>query len=263
MHAPCAHLSSNSLVRGSCSSRFARGTPLKPSARLFAKRKAFEVTAAAAGTLTKSPKKESSERFRLNNLSPQKGARRLEKRKGRGYGSGQGGTCGFGMRGQKARSGSGVRDGFEGGQTALYRRLPKLKGIAGGMSAGLPKYNIINLNDLAKKFAEGEEVSIETLQHKRMLNLSGKEAKLPLKVLGDGNIKLKLKIKAAKFSSSAKEKIEAAGGEIIEVPQKPKWTRALHRQKVRAAAAAAPQQPAEKKKPFRPTAKKPAKSPKK
>ena len=85
---------------------------------------------------------------------------------------------------------------------------------------------------------------------------------LSTQILGDGNIKLKLKIKAAKFSSSAKEKIEAAGGEIIEVPQKAKWTRALHRQKVKAAAAAAPPQPAEKKKPFQ-AAKKPAKKPKK
>ena len=117
-----------------------------------------------------------AERLRLNNLSPQEGSRRKEKRKGRGYGSGQvlfgrilpalvasccwrmlplgcaaglrgadyaipsvpqGGSCGFGMRGQKSRSGSGTRPGFEGGQTSLYRRLPKLKGIAGGESTPL------------------------------------------------------------------------------------------------------------------------------
>lgn len=132
----------------------------------------------------------------------------------------QGGTCGFGMRGQKARSGSGVRHGFEGGQTPLFRRLPKLKGIAGGqydtcvyvcstfevtrncchvaflhalvtstfclhagMSAGLPKYITVNLSTLSKKFSDGEEVSLESLTQKRMLNLSGREAKLPLKVL--------------------------------------------------------------------------------
>ena len=78
------------------------------------------------------------ERFRLNNLAPQPGSRRPEKRKGRGYGAGQGGTCGFGMRGQRSRSGPGVRPGFEGGQMPLYRRLPKLKGIAGGESSSDP-----------------------------------------------------------------------------------------------------------------------------
>jgi len=124
------------------------------------------------------------------------------------------------MRGQKARSGKGVRHGFEGGQTPLFRRLPKLKGIAGGqyyscvqvfstseilrnccyvaphfalvtstfclhagMSAGLPKYITVNLSTLSKKFSDGEEVSLESLTQKRMLNLSGREAKLPLKVL--------------------------------------------------------------------------------
>lgn len=73
-----------------------------------------------------------ADRFRLNNLAPQPGARRKNKRKGRGHAAGQGASCGFGMRGQKSRSGSGVRPGFEGGQMPLYRRLPKLKGIAGG-----------------------------------------------------------------------------------------------------------------------------------
>lgn len=73
-----------------------------------------------------------TERFRLGNLSPQPGSRKRNKRKGRGIAAGQGASCGFGMRGQKSRSGSGVRPGFEGGQMPLYRRLPKLKGIAGG-----------------------------------------------------------------------------------------------------------------------------------
>ena len=114
------------------------------------------------------------------------------------------------MRGQKARSGSGVRHGFEGGQTPLFRQLPKLKGIAGGvqpclfsgvmlspliinlmsnalhvvagMSAGLPKYIVVNLKTLSEKFSEGEEVSLDTMSQKRILNLSGREAKLPLKV---------------------------------------------------------------------------------
>lgn len=74
----------------------------------------------------------SSDRFRLDNLGPQRGSRKKAKRKGRGISAGQGGSCGFGMRGQKSRSGPGVRKGFEGGQMPLYRRIPKLKGIAGG-----------------------------------------------------------------------------------------------------------------------------------
>lgn len=71
-------------------------------------------------------------RFRLNNLGPQPGSTKNRKRKGRGHSAGQGGSCGFGMRGQKSRSGPGVRKGFEGGQMPLYRRIPKLRGIAGG-----------------------------------------------------------------------------------------------------------------------------------
>ncbi|EXB97032.1 50S ribosomal protein L15 [Morus notabilis] len=71
-------------------------------------------------------------RFRLNNLGPQPGSRKKGKRKGRGISAGQGNSCGFGMRGQKSRSGPGVRKGFEGGQMPLYRRIPKLRGIAGG-----------------------------------------------------------------------------------------------------------------------------------
>ncbi|GMN38568.1 hypothetical protein TIFTF001_007798 [Ficus carica] len=73
-------------------------------------------------------------RFRLNNLGPQPGSRKKAKRKGRGISAGQGNSCGFGMRGQKSRSGPGVRRGFEGGQMPLYRRIPKLRGIAGGNS---------------------------------------------------------------------------------------------------------------------------------
>ncbi|GAB2280062.1 60S ribosomal protein L15 [Dionaea muscipula] len=74
----------------------------------------------------------STARFRLDNLGPQPGSRRRAKRKGRGHAAGQGKTCGFGMKGQKSRSGPGIRKGFEGGQMPLYRRIPKLRGIAGG-----------------------------------------------------------------------------------------------------------------------------------
>lgn len=167
------------------------------------------------------------ERLRLNNLSPQPGSKRPGKRKGRGYGAGQGGTGGFGMRGQKSRSGSGIRPGFEGGQTPLYRKLPKLRGIAGGMGHGLPDFVTVNLADL-KAFAEGEEVTLAALQEKRILNLSGRDSRLPLKVLGTGNLEAPLTIHAAAFSESAKAKIEAAGGKVVEVPLRQKWTRAAH-----------------------------------
>ncbi|CAL8472121.1 g11663 [Coccomyxa elongata] len=182
---------------------------------------------------------ETTERLRLDNLSPQPGARRPNKRKGRGYGAGQGGSCGFGMRGQKSRSGSGTRPGFQGGQTPLYRQMPKLRGIAGGMSAGIPKFVTVNLRQLSAKFEEGEEVSLETLQQKKLLNLSGREASLPLKILGDGELTLPLKVHATQFSASARSKIEAAGGTIVDVPAKVKWTRALGKER-KAAADAAP-----------------------
>lgn len=139
------------------------------------------------------------------------------------------------MRGQKSRSGSGIRPGFEGGQTPLYRRLPKLKGIAGGMGAGLPDYVTVNLSQL-KAFAAGETVSLEALQEKRILNLSGRESRLPLKVLGTGELASALTIHAAAFSESARAKIEAAGGQAVDVAQKEKWTRTAHEAAVAAAA---------------------------
>lgn len=86
-----------------------------------------------------------SVRLRLDNLGPQPGSRKNRNRKGRGHAAGQGGSCGFGMRGQKSRSGPGVRRGFEGGQMPLYRRLPKLRGIAGGKLLAI--FNFISLRN--------------------------------------------------------------------------------------------------------------------
>ncbi|CAM8879674.1 unnamed protein product [Rhodiola kirilowii] len=163
-------------------------------------------------------------RFRLDNLGPQPGSRKNRKRKGRGHAAGQGGSCGFGMRGQKSRSGPGVRRGFEGGQMPLYRRLPKLRGIAGGMKAGLPKYVPVNLKDIeAAGFEEGEEVSLETLKERGLINPSGRERRLPLKILGDGDLSIKLNFKARAFSTAAKEKLEAAGCTLTELPGRKKW----------------------------------------
>ncbi|KAK3004383.1 hypothetical protein RJ639_019219 [Escallonia herrerae] len=144
----------------------------------------------------------SSVRFRLDNLGPQPGSRKKAKRKGRGHAAGQGGSCGFGMRGQKSRSGPGVRKGFEGGQMPLYRRLPKLRGIAGGMHAGLPKYVPVNLKDIeAANFQEGEEI------------------------LGDGELSVKLNFKARAFSEQAKTKLEAAGCSLTTLPGRKKWVK--------------------------------------
>ncbi|KAK6940352.1 Ribosomal protein L18e/L15P, partial [Dillenia turbinata] len=117
-----------------------------------------------------------------DNLGPQPGSRNKGKRKGRGHVAGQGGSCGFGMRGQKSRSGPGVCKGCEGGQMPLYRRIPNLRGIAGGMRAGLPKYVPVNLKDIeAARFKEGEDVSLESLKEKGLINPLGRERTLPLK----------------------------------------------------------------------------------
>ena len=157
---------------------------------------------------------EDSERLRLHNLSPLKGSRKKKTRKGRGYGAGQGGTCGFGMRGQNARSGPGSRPGFEGGQTPMYRRFPKLKGIAGGMGAGVPKYVTVNVDTIAEALASskldaGSEVTLASLKSAGIIKATGHYRNLPLKVLGDGELGAGVTVKAVAFSESAKAKIEA------------------------------------------------------
>jgi large subunit ribosomal protein L15 len=175
------------------------------------------------------------ERLRLHNLSPQDGSRRQNKRKGRGYGGHQGGTCGFGTRGQKSRAGSGTRPGFEGGQTALYRRLPKLRGICGGMPAGVADHVVVNLDDLEAHFAAGEEVTLGALVSKGVLHVSGADERLPLKVLGGGAVTKALTVKAASFSASAAEKIAAAGGSADVQAGRAKWTRRAYERAVAAA----------------------------
>lgn len=170
------------------------------------------------------------ERLRLHNLSPLKGARQKKTRKGRGYGAGQGGTCGYGMRGQKARSGRGTRPGFEGGQTPMYRRFPKLKGIAGGMGAGVDKFVVVNVDDIAAALASskldaGSDVTIESLKSAGVIKATGAHRNLPLKVLGNGDLGAGVTVHAAAYSESAKAKIEAAGGKAELVARRPKWTR--------------------------------------
>ena len=143
--------------------------------------------------------------MKLHELSPAPGSTKSAWRKGRGVGSGNGKTAGRGHKGQNARTGAGVRPGFEGGQIPLYRRLPK-RGFTNSLFK--KEYAIINLETLDKLFNDGDAVSMETLFEKGVIRkeLNG------LKVLGRGEITKKLTVKAAIFSASAKEKIEAAGG---------------------------------------------------
>ena len=141
--------------------------------------------------------------MKLHELAPAEGSVKDSFRKGRGAGSGNGKTAGKGHKGQNARSGGGVRPGFEGGQIPLYRRLPK----RGFKNRFATEYTVINVEAL-NSFDNGAEISAETLLE------CGKISKAydGLKVLGRGEITKKVTVKASSFSASAKEKIEAAGG---------------------------------------------------
>ena len=142
--------------------------------------------------------------FSLNNLQPQKGSRKRKLRKGRGIAAGQGASCGFGMRGQKSRSGSPTRPGFEGGQMPLYRRIPKLKHFP---VINPTHYTVINVSRLGELKA-GSTVSLDSLEQAGLVT----SPRYPLKVLGNGELTVKLTVQAAAFTASARAKIEAAGG---------------------------------------------------
>ena len=143
----------------------------------------------------------------LNSLKPNNGSRKKKLRKGRGIAAGQGASCGFGMRGQKSRSGRPTRPGFEGGQMPLYRRVPKLKHFE---IINKKSFSIINLEDL-NSFKEGETVNLDSLVKKGLLF----KPKFPLKILGRGDLKVNLKVEAQAFTKTAKDKIEAAGGSYL------------------------------------------------
>ena len=145
----------------------------------------------------------------LQSLAPQKGARRRKLRKGRGIAAGQGASCGFGMRGQKSRSGRPTRPGFEGGQMPLYRRVPKLKHFT---LINPKNYTVINVGRLADLKA-GSTVTIDSLVKEGIVT----SPKHPLSVLGNGDLNVKLTVQAAAFTASAREKIEAAGGTCEEI----------------------------------------------
>ncbi|MBM7622330.1 large subunit ribosomal protein L15 [Bacillus tianshenii] len=143
--------------------------------------------------------------MKLHELKPNEGSRKERNRVGRGTGSGNGKTSGKGHKGQNARSGGGVRPGFEGGQTPLFQRLPK----RGFTNIHRKEYAIINL-DALNRFEDGTEVTPELLLETGLVS----KLNAGLKVLGNGSIEKKLTVRAHKFSSAAKEAIEAAGGSV-------------------------------------------------
>ena len=141
----------------------------------------------------------------LHELSPAAGSTTKTFRKGRGHGSGNGKTAGRGHKGQWARSGGGVRVGFEGGQMPLARRLPK-RGFHNIFAKPLEAVNVSILN----KFEDGAVVDAAALLEKGILS----KCEYGVKFLGNGNVEKKVTVKASAFSASAKEKIEAAGGKV-------------------------------------------------
>jgi large subunit ribosomal protein L15 len=143
--------------------------------------------------------------MRLNELAPKEGSKK-RRRVGRGISAGQGASCGFGMRGQKSRSGTGTKAGFEGGQMPLYRRLPKLKHFP---LVNPKQYTVINVGKLAELPAQ-TEVSLESLMAAGIVTTNDG----PLKILGHGELEVALTVKAI-CTVGAKAKIEAAGGTVV------------------------------------------------
>jgi large subunit ribosomal protein L15 len=143
--------------------------------------------------------------MKLSDLKPRAGAKHSRKRVGRGPGSGLGHTAGKGQKGQKSRSGYSMRPGFEGGQMPLTRRVPK-RGFTNIFKTSYATVNVSQLADL------GSEIDPDVLLERGLVRKGQ-----PVKVLGDGEVKTALQVKATKFSKSAREKIEAAGGSCTEL----------------------------------------------
>lgn len=141
--------------------------------------------------------------MKLHELKPAEGSRKVRNRVGRGIGSGNGKTSGRGHKGQNSRSGGGVRPGFEGGQNPLFRRIPK----RGFTNINRKEYAIVNL-DVLNRFEDGAEVTPALLLETGMVS----NERSGIKILGHGTLSVKLTVKAHKFSASAKEAIENAGG---------------------------------------------------
>ncbi|MCD5385400.1 50S ribosomal protein L15 [Candidatus Gracilibacteria bacterium] len=145
----------------------------------------------------------------LTNVKPNQGSRKTFKRLGRGNGSGKGTYCGRGCNGQNSRSGGGVAAWFEGGQTPLFRRMPKLKGFSNAKFKTI--YNVINISDLAKLAEKG----ITTINKEVLLeNKIVRRKTLPIKLLGQGELTTKVIVTVDSASATAKEAIEKAGGKL-------------------------------------------------
>ena len=142
--------------------------------------------------------------MKLHELKPSEGSRQVRNRVGRGTSSGNGKTAGRGQKGQWSRSGGGVRVGFEGGQMPLARRLPK-RGFNNIFKKVYTEVNVEVLN----RFENGTEITAELLKSTKTISKIGKDG---IKILGEGNLEKALTVKAAKFTASAQEKIEKAGG---------------------------------------------------
>jgi len=174
----------------------------------------------------------------IHEITEQVGPHRRRKRVGRGRATGHGKTSGRGTKGATSRSGWSFRASYEGGQKPFYQRIPK-RGFSNAKFAD--EYHVVNLKALEARCENGSEVTVASLAKLGLV----RDSRLPLKVLGEGELTKKLHIKAAKFSATARTKIEGAGGSITEIAR-PTWTRERA-----AAAAAAGDKPAAK-----PTAKK-------
>lgn len=156
--------------------------------------------------------------MRLDDIAPQEGSQKRRRRVGRGIAAGQGASCGFGMRGQKSRSGRPTRPGFEGGQIPLYRRLPKLKNFP---LVNRQDYTLVNLAALSSLPANSE-VTLASLMEVGIVTTDDG----PLKILGTGEVGVPLTVRAAAFSGAARAKIEAAQGTCEVLAAKPTWSRA-------------------------------------
>jgi large subunit ribosomal protein L15 len=150
--------------------------------------------------------------MRIEDLRPAAGSTRRRKRIGRGPASGQGKTAGKGHKGLNARSGGGVRVGFEGGQMPLYRRLPKRGFLPYG---GKTEFAIVNVGDLSGRFAAGSVVDPDALVSSGLIRKSGRAA---VKVLGDGEVAHALTVRVHRVSEAAKQKLEGAGGRVEVLP---------------------------------------------
>lgn len=142
--------------------------------------------------------------MRIHDAAPKAGSKKRRRRVGRGIAAGQGASCGFGMRGQKSRSGTGTKAGFEGGQMPLYRRIPKLKHFT---VINRKYYTVINVEKL-NGLAPNSEVTLESLMEAGVVTSNDG----PLKILGNGDLNVALKVKSAAITQSALAKVQGAGG---------------------------------------------------